>query len=154
MSYCTLKLTSLVMLRKAILTLVATSGIFELQDYRMALLHYLLRVLLLLFLLPAVSCVANSSDLCTHEEIASCSCFSYLVEQVRENDENLFEIQNVFLPPNAAPPVFVVVTYRFQDAEGEEIGNEVWFWSTSVFYIWQPLHVFQFTSLFFSNTRL
>ena len=120
----------------------------------MALLQYLLRVLLLLFLLPVVSCVPDSSELCTPEEIANCSCFAYLVEQVRENDKNLFEVQNVFLPPNATPPVFVVVTYRFQDAQGEENATEVWFWSTSVFYIWQPLHVFQFTSLFFSDTKL
>ena len=114
----------------------------------MALLQYLLRVLLLLFLLPAVSCVANSYEVCTPEEIANCSCVAYLVEQVRENDKNLFEVQNVFLPPNAAPPVFVVVTYHFQDPGSEENETEVWFWSTSIFYIWQPLHVFQFTSLF------
>ena len=120
----------------------------------MALLKYLLRVLLLLFLLPAVLCAPDSSEVCTPEEIENCSCFSYLVEQVRENDKNLFEVQNIFLPPNAAPPVFVVVVYHFQDAERDESATEVWFWSTSIFYIWQPLNVFQFTSLFFADNTM
>ena len=115
-----------------------------------------LQLLLLVFLLPGVLCADSPEEIsnCSSEEIANCSCFSYLVAQIQKNDKNLFEIQNVFLPPDTAQPVFVVVTYHFQDAESEENITEIWFWSTSIFYIWQPLHVFQFTSLFFSDTRL
>ena len=113
----------------------------------MALLQYLLP----LFLLPAVSCVANSSEVCTPEEIANCSCFSYLVEQVRENDKNLFEIENTFLPPDTTPPAFVKVTYNFQDAGKEENGTESWVWSTSTIYLWQSFNVLHYTSLLFAD---
>jgi hypothetical protein len=36
----------------------------------------------------------------------------------------------------------------------EDFTNNTWFWSKSMFYLFQPLHVFQFTSLFFSDTEL
>ena len=104
---------------------------------------------LLLFLLPVVSCAdANSSELCTPEEIEECNCFSYLAEQIRLNDSNLYEIRSVFYSPNDSSPVFVVVTYQF---DNDRTHDQVWFWTTSTFYLWQPLNVFQFTSLFFSD---
>ena len=112
----------------------------------MSLLQHLLQVLL--FLLPVVWCDVNSSELCTQEEIEECNCFSYLAEQIRLNDKNLFEIKSIFYPPNDASPVFVVVTYQFGN---DTTHDQVWFWTTSTFYIWQPLTVFQFTSLFFSD---
>ena len=119
----------------------------------MALLQYLLQYLLLvLFLLPVVSCAENSTELCAPEDIQDCKCFSYLAEQIRQNDKNLFEIRRIFYPPNGASPVFVVVVYHFGDITNN-VNTEVWFWTISTFYIWQPLHVFQFTSLFFSDTN-
>ena len=114
-------------------------------------------VLRLLFFLPLVLC-DNETVLCEPGEENDCSkCYTFLAEQVTKHDRNLFEIQDVFFPPNGPPPVFVTVIYTFKDevdfGDGKNI-TEIWFWSTSTFYLFQPLHVFQFTSLFFSDTQL
>jgi hypothetical protein len=119
----------------------------------------------LLFLLPLVLC-DNSTVKCEPGEEGDCSkCYTVLVEQVTKQDRNLFNVQNTFYPPDGQPPVFVTVLYIYEDYDGkskerivgdeEDTNNtEVWFWSKSVFYLFQPLHVFQFTSLLFSDTAL
>ena len=108
-----------------------------------------------LFLFAEVSCTNSSAVACEPGEEDDCSkCYAFLVEQVTQHDRNYFEIQNVFFPPDGPSPVFVIVTYHFQDHPGGKSNTEIWFWSTSAFYIWQPLHVLQFTSLFFSDTKL
>ncbi len=81
------------------------------------------------------------------KEIYCCNNYSTLVEQITENDKNMFEVQNVFFPPDRAPPVFVTVNYNYFDSNNKSI----WFWSSSTFYLYHPLPVFQFTSLFFSD---
>lgn len=119
-----------------------------------------------LFILMWTSCcaVSWSSSLravqdqipkCDHEEGADCSnCHSLLVSQVTEQDGNYLNLSSTLFPPNASTPVFVTVTYHYLADNGTEVEQEVWFWSTATFYIFHPLHVFQFTSLFFSETRL
>ena len=62
--------------------------------------------------------------------------------------DNKYQLQKVFYPFSIASPVFVVVTYQYSDTR---IPNQRWYWSTGVFYFFQPLQVFQFTSLFFGN---
>ena len=112
-------------------------------------------LLLLPLLLPGVL-GDNGTVICEPGEEDDCSkCYAVLVANVVEHDRNLFEIQNVFFPPNDSPPVFVTVTYEFKDIDDDDPADtEVWFWTTSTFYLFQPLPVFQFTSLFFSDTQL
>ena len=43
----------------------------------------------------------------------------------------------------------MTVYYNFECGE-----QKVWFWSEAYFYFFHPLHVFQFTSLFFSDINL
>lgn len=115
-------------------------------------------ILQLLLLLPLMACT-NDSVLCEPGEEGDCSkCYVVLAEQVTKHDRNFFEIQKAFFPPDTRSPVFVIVTYTYY-YEGENStlvtdATEIWFWSTSTFYLYQPLHVFQFTSLFFSDTQL
>ena len=116
----------------------------------------LVHLLRLLLLFPLAMC-SNDTIMCEPGEENDCSkCYMVLADQVTKHDRNLFEIQNIFFPPDNTPPVFVTVIYTFKDpdkGDGKNI-TEIWFWSASTFYLFQPLHVFQFTSLFFSNTQL
>ena len=119
----------------------------------------LVHLLQLLLLFPLAMC-SNDTIMCEPGEENDCSkCYVVLADQITKHDRNLFEIQNIFFPPNNHAPVFVTVTYTFKDPDGVQFGDgenttEIWFWSTSTFYFFQPLHVFQFTSLFFSDTQL
>ena len=82
----------------------------------------------------------------------TCSqCYSALVEQITKNDSNMFQVQKTFFPPDRAPPVFVIVTYNYIDEYGDIMNSTLWFWSASTFYLYHPIHVFQFTSLLFSD---
>ena len=97
---------------------------------------------------------SNDMVKCESGEEGDCSkCYKVLASNVVHNDRNMFRIQNTFFPPEEESPVFVIVTYEYKD-NSSITESEIWFWSTSTFYIFQPLHVFQFTSLFFSDTQL
>ncbi len=108
----------------------------------------------LLFVLSAVlpAAVTEPAFKCRPGEENDCSkCYSLLVANVTDDDRNQFNLQYAFFPPNYTSPVFVTVYYRYDNDPGSE---QVWFWSTSTFYLFHPLHVFQFTSLFFSDVEL
>ena len=84
------------------------------------------------------------------EDLEDCNtCYAKLVSEIFENDRNLFEIQNQFFPPDRTSPSFMTVSYEFESGE-----QQVWYWSEAYFYLLHPLHVFQFTSLFFSDTNM
>ncbi len=63
----------------------------------------------------------------------------------------MFHVQKTFFPPDRAPPVFVIVTYNYIDEYENSVNSTLWFWSASTFYLYHPIHVFQFTSLLFSD---
>ena len=123
--------------------------------------------LLLIVLLPATVFADNSTVMCEPGEETCSECYELLAFQVTRHDKNLYNVQRIFFPPNKPPPDFVIIFYHFNKSEDDNIimpeayyvnestpqednVTEVWFWTTSTFYIFQPLHVFQFTSLFFS----
>ena len=125
---------------------------------------FLLPVLVLL--LPCGSHADDSVNCSAGKE--SCSkCYSTLVEQVTKRDQNLFNLQNRFFPPEKASPLFLTVYYHFDtdtdvcdtnDTSGslyktKDNNTVVWFWSTTSFYLFQPIHVLQYTSLFFSDSE-
>lgn len=112
-------------------------------------------LLQLLFLLPLVVCSDDDKVACEPGEANDCSkCYIALAEQVTKHDRNAFKIQTTFFPPDSISPVFVTVNYIFKDPDKPNSTSEKWFWSRSMFYLLQPLDVFQYTSLFFSDTQL
>lgn len=83
----------------------------------------------------------------------SCSSDFYLLEEnVLSNTQNRFELLRTFFPSKGVHPVFVEVNYRFVNgSNSEEQSSALWYWSVAEFYFVQPLEIFQYTSLFFSN---
>ena len=59
-----------------------------------------------------------------------------------------YQLSIAFFPTERAPPAFVKVIYHYNDTE---IANQTWLWSSGTFYFFQPLRIFQYTSLFFGN---
>ena len=81
----------------------------------------------------------------------NCStCYKTLVTKLLENDKNFFTLQNTFFPPNDPSPVFVEVTYQYSDMNE----TQTFFWSSSVYFFFHPVRIFQFTSLLFSDPSL
>ena len=104
---------------------------------------------LVAFILMLISQQASSAIQCLEGRDNCSTCYKELVSKILENDENLFQVQQTFFPPLNSSPSFVTVHYLFPDGR-----QRVWFWSQSYFYLLHPLHVFQFTSLWFSNYNL
>ena len=97
----------------------------------------------------------NDTIECEDEEENDCSkCYAILVSKIVQHDGNMFNLTSVFFPPDDESPVFVIVYYHFFEDGSNSNKSQVWYWSTSTFYLFQPLHVLLFTSLFFSDTRL
>ena len=91
----------------------------------------------------------------------SCSdCYFKLVSEITKHDMNMFNLQNGFFPPEKSSPVFITVYYRYGNHSDDcnvadtdsNITEKVWFWSNTIFYMLQPVHVLQYTSLFFADT--
>ena len=71
---------------------------------------------------------------------------------------NRFNLLKTFYPPRGPIPVFLTVTYQFDESQNQfdesldgSENQSVWYWSESEVYLVQPLDVLQFTSLFHSN---
>ena len=100
------------------------------------------------------------SPQCDPGEENDCSkCYDVLANEIIVSDRNRFNLQQAFFPPNDSNPVFVVVTYHFiRNATGPtnfllDGPQQIWIWTQSTFYLFQPLDSLQFTSLLFSDTK-
>ena len=108
--------------------------------------------LCLLLLQPFQTVADDSEDICEAEAKSFSQCYVALVEHVLMNDTNQFNLQNTFYPPHKTSPAFVTVSYEYyQDKEMLMDETEIWYWSISTFHIYNPLTVFQFSSLLFSD---
>ena len=107
----------------------------------------------LLLLLPLKTVADDFEVTCEAHEANSCSqSYAALVKHVLTNDMNQFNIQNTFFPPDKASPAFVTISYEYyKHNETSPSATTIWYWSTSIFYIYHPLPVFQFSSLLFSD---
>ena len=76
-----------------------------------------------------------------------CSDLTLLERDLFQSGQNRYQLTKTFFPPRNAHPVFVIVNYTFEDSNT----TKLWYWSESEFYLIQPLEIFQFSSLFFSN---
>ena len=83
------------------------------------------------------------------DQSQSCDeCYDTLAKSLVNMRNNKYNLRRVFYPLGKPPPVFVTVTYQYNDSS---VPNQTWYWGAGVFYFFQPLEVFQFTSLFFGN---
>lgn len=97
-------------------------------------------------------------------------CFQTLANYLVNTSDNKYYLRRVFYPLNKTAPVFVTVTYRYMDRDTSNISNtstqcidditfnisntsKTWYWAAGVFYFFQPLQVFHYTSLFFGDTE-
>ena len=106
-------------------------------------------------------------------------CFQALASHLLNTSDNKYQLQKTFYPPDKNHPVFVAVTYLFSlnscnvtsnSCSNANISNcndtrisspcsdtntpkqnKTWSWSSGIFYFFQPLRVFQFTSIFLAN---
>jgi len=85
---------------------------------------------------------------CSNEGSArSCDqCFQTLSSFLVNTSDNKYHLRNTFFPPDTTPPTFVTVTYQYDNMS---IPNTTWYWSAGLFYFYQPIQVFRFTSLLF-----
>ena len=102
-----------------------------------------------------------------HAEGQTCrDDYEKLASTLINTSDNKYQLSIAFFPTERAPPTFVKVIYLYDDinvtndtsianetniANETSITNETWFWSAGAFYFFQPLQVYQFTSLLFGN---
>ena len=112
----------------------------------------LLSALLLIVSFPAVT-VATDED-CWDDPLAdsktynNCTtCYQTFAKVLIYTANNKYNLSRAFFPINAVPPVQVRVTYHNMGS-----GNDsVWYWLVGGFYLFQPLELFLYRSLFFSH---
>lgn len=100
------------------------------------------------------SCYSGDADVNITCEVEECrKCYKLLVENLLKSDGNHYNITRIFFPPSKAPPVSVIVYYDFKDENGviNPSKQQLWFWTTSTYYHFQPLTVLQYQSLFFTD---
>jgi len=79
------------------------------------------------------------------------TCYQRLADSLTETGNNKYNLSRGFFPPDAVPPVLVKVTYHFINCTPPTpCSSKTWYWTEGAYYIYQPLEVFVFRSLFFS----
>ena len=90
--------------------------------------------------------MADCSDEGSDEDKRCDRCYQTLSSFLVNTSDNKYHLRNAFFPPDTISPAFVTVIYQYDDMS---IPNKTWYWSAGIFYFYQPLRVFRFTSLFF-----
>ena len=86
------------------------------------------------------------------DEFDACSTsYTSLAKALLDDDRNFYTMQSTFFPPISTSPVFVAVTYVYNDSDNN---NKTFFWSSAVYFFFHPVRIFQFTSLLFSDPSL
>ena len=93
-------------------------------------------------------CVDAAAPECRDQSQSCDECYDTLADSLLNMNNNKYKLRRMFYPLERSSPVFVTVTYQYNDSS---VRNRTWYWSAGVFYFLQPLEVFQFTSLFFGN---
>lgn len=104
---------------------------------------------LLMAVLLLAGSVLISEGTETDQDSWDCSNNFFAMEQsLLLSTDIRMSLLKAFFPPREAHPVLMVVNYTFQGLTND---SRTWLWSESEFYLIQPLEIFQFTSLLFSN---
>lgn len=80
-------------------------------------------------------------------------CYLTLVKSLLGNDGNVFNLSRIFTTGDFDEPSFVKVNYWFQFDGINKNESSTWFWAKTQTYLFHPLEIFQFISLFFGNPR-
>ena len=89
------------------------------------------------------------------ESDAECSTsYKSLVKVLMNDDRNSYNLQRTFFPPISTSPVFVAVTYMYNNSNNVTSVTKTFFWSSAVYFFFHPVRIFQFTSLLFSDPSL
>ena len=121
---------------------------------------YLLFLMLLPLALSKISCNLipyddETEDAKDGDDLFTCSIYKSLATDLLKDDRNFYNLQKVFFPPNYGSPVFVTVKYRYLEDDNVTITfNKTYFWSSSVYFFFHPVRVFQFSSLLLSDPSL
>ena len=84
-----------------------------------------------------------------HDNCAT--CYQTLANALVNTGDNKYNLSMAFFPIDVAPPVQVRVTYvRSSDLKIQA----TWYWLIGGFYLFQPLELFLYRSLFFSPPSL
>jgi hypothetical protein len=83
-----------------------------------------------------------------------CHIYKALATELLEDNRNFYNLQNVFFSPNSGSPVFVTVTYHYEDDNATSSSTAIYFWSSAIYFFFHPVRIFQFTSLLFSDPAL
>ena len=97
-------------------------------------------------------CYCNKEIMCRSEIDGSDTCnssYKSLAKALLDDDRNFYTLQSTFFPPISTSPVFVTITYVYNDSN-----NTTFFWSSAVYFFFHPVRIFQFTSLLFSDPSL
>ena len=79
----------------------------------------------------------------------NCSvCYLTLKQSLLKRDDNVRRLSQTFFPPRDNQPEFVQVTYKFGDYI---TNNSFWFWTHDSPYLFFPIEIFQYLSLFFGK---
>ena len=78
----------------------------------------------------------------------SCSqCYLALKQSLLGRDDNIQQLSRAFYPWNASNPVFVTVTYNFENSNK----SKVWYWTVDSSFLFFQITTFQYLSLFYSK---
>ena len=105
-------------------------------------------------LLVVLACLLHRVGADCKDEGQTCDqCYQTLASYLVNTSDNKYELRRVFYPLERASPIFVTVTYQYIGTNTTNT-SKVWYWSTGVFYFFQPPRVFQLTSLLFGGPYL
>ena len=91
------------------------------------------------------------------------TCYRTLVNALLNTDNNKYNISTTMFPLDHVPPIYVEVYYVNTDdcetIKSTDIktfcesnpNRQLWYWTAGTFYVYQPLDVFYYRSLFFSD---
>ena len=115
---------------------------------------------------PVVAGGCYNDDPSNIQNYTNCSdCYETLANGLMNTDDNKYRLGRTFFPYNATKPVQVKVVYVSQDYNPNKTSDDkcrkfdkdnetsksiIWYWLLGEFYVYQPLEVFLYRSLYFS----
>lgn len=110
-----------------------------------------------IILLVVLTCLLHRAAADCKDEGQTCGqCYQTLASYLVNTSDNKYQLRRVFYPVERASPIFVTVTYQYigTNTTNTSIPNKIWYWTSGVFYFFQPPRVFQLTSLLFGGPYL
>ena len=101
---------------------------------------------------PAVAGDCYDDPLNNNKSYNNCAtCYQTLANALVKTEDNKYNLSRTFFPINAPPPVQVKVMYV---KSSDKMIQSTWYWLMGGFYVFQPLELFLYRSLFFSPPSL